>query len=157
MVKNKTSQKKWTFTADEIDQQFNESIQRAKETDAKEARAEKASYDHTTGEVTIFLNNGCKFVFPANFIKELQSASPEDIAEIEVTPQGTALHWEKLDADYSVTGLLSNIFGTKTWMASLGKQGGSAKSEAKAMAARANGHKGGRPKTAKETRVQQPR
>ena len=157
MVKNKTSQQKWTFTDDEITQEFNEATQRAKEADANQARAEKAAYDHTTGEVTIFLNNGCRFTFPGSFIQELRDASPEDIAQIEVTPHGTALRWKKLGADYSVTGLISNMFGTKSWMASLGKQGGSVKSPAKALAARANGNKGGRPKTVKEPRVQPPR
>lgn len=154
MVKNNPSQKKWTFTEEEITRQFIESTQKAKEIDATEARAEKASYDHSAGEVTIFLTNGCKFAFPSRFIEELQNASPEDIADIEVTPHGTALRWKKLDADYSVTGLITNIFGTKIWMASLGKQGGSVKSPAKALAARANGNKGGRPKTSKESRVQ---
>ncbi|KAF0139092.1 MAG: hypothetical protein FD122_3500 [Stygiobacter sp.] len=154
MVKNNTSQKNWIFTDEEITQQFIESTQKAKQADATEARAEKASYDHNTGDVTIFLNNGCKFAFPSRFIEELQNASAEDIADIEVTPRGTALRWKKLDADYSVTGLITNIFGTKAWMASLGRQGGSVKSQAKALAARANGNKGGRPKASKEIRVQ---
>jgi hypothetical protein len=61
-------------------------------------------------------------------------------------PRGAALHWENLDQDFSVAGLLAGIFGTKAWMAELGRQGGSITSEAKRAAARANGQKGGRPR-----------
>jgi len=48
-----------------------------------------------------------------------------------------------------VPGLLSGVFGSKTWMArTLGAAGGRARSAQKASAARENGRKGGRPKKA---------
>jgi hypothetical protein len=47
--------------------------------------------------------------------------------------------------DFSLSGLLLGIFGTRIWMAALGQQGGSVTSIAKAAAARDNGRKGGRP------------
>jgi DNA invertase Pin-like site-specific DNA recombinase len=53
------------------------------------------------------------------------------------------LHWEELDTDLSVAGLLAGLFGTR---AHLARQAGSATSPAKAAAARANGAKGGRPR-----------
>jgi hypothetical protein len=57
---------------------------------------------------------------------------------------GTAgLHWEALDADFRVSGLLAGVFGTKAYMA---RRAGQAKSPAKSAAARANGTKGGRPR-----------
>ena len=55
------------------------------------------------------------------------------------------LHWEKLDADFTVPGLLAGIFGTKRYMAQLA---GRSTSAAKATAARVNGAKGGRPRKA---------
>ena len=55
------------------------------------------------------------------------------------------LHWEKLDVDFSVPGLVAGIFGTARWMAA---RAGRASSPAKAAAARANGAKGGRPRKA---------
>lgn len=57
--------------------------------------------------------------------------------------EGYGLHWESLDVDFTVPGLLAGMFGTQSWMA---RQGGQARSDAKAAAARANGRKGGRPK-----------
>ena len=56
---------------------------------------------------------------------------------------GTGLHWEALDADLSVPGLLAGLFGTRAFMA---RQAGRATSPAKAAAARANGARGGRPR-----------
>jgi hypothetical protein len=47
----------------------------------------------------------------------LAGASPKDLAEVEVTPSGDGLHWEKLDADFSVPALLAGVFGTEAWMA----------------------------------------
>jgi hypothetical protein len=47
--------------------------------------------------------------------------------------------------DFSLSGLLLGIFGTRIWTAALGQQGGSVTSIAKATAARNNGRKGGRP------------
>ena len=46
----------------------------------------------------------------------LRGASAADLAEVEVSGVGLALHWERLDVDYSVAGLLNDVFGTRTWM-----------------------------------------
>jgi hypothetical protein len=59
------------------------------------------------------------------------------------------LHWPKLDTDLYVPALLQGVFGSKQWMAQqLGAQGGRSRTAAKVAAARANGRKGGRPKSA---------
>jgi hypothetical protein len=61
-------------------------------------------------------------------------------------PTGSALHWESLDADLGVSQLVLGLFGSKTWMTELGRQGGRLKSVAKVQAARENGKRGGRPR-----------
>jgi hypothetical protein len=35
---------------------------------------------------------------------------------------GDGLHWETLDTDFTVAGLLAGVFGTKRWMAELQAQ-----------------------------------
>jgi hypothetical protein len=56
------------------------------------------------------------------------------------------LHWEGLDLDLSVPGLLSSVFAGPEWLAELGRIGGRRSSAAKAAAARRNDRRGGRPR-----------
>ena len=58
--------------------------------------------------------------------------------------------------DFSLAGLMAGLFGTRVWMAEIGRSGGSATSQAKAAAARINEKKGGRPRhTTEKQPVQQ--
>jgi hypothetical protein len=65
---------------------------------------------------------------------------------VEVLGQGYGLHWEKLDVDLSIPGLLAGLFGTKAFMdRQRAARAGASTSQVKAEAARQNGRKGGRP------------
>jgi hypothetical protein len=86
---------------------------------AVEPRAESAYYDPSRDRVIINLKSGTTFSFPPALAQGLADASPEDLAEVEVTPSGDGLHWEKLDADFSVPALLAGVFGTAAWMAQI--------------------------------------
>ncbi len=111
-----------------------------------EPRATAAHYDRTTGRVVIDLVNGCTYAFPANLLQDLQGASDNDLANIEVSGVGFDLRWPALDADLYVPALVSGIFGTRAWMTrELARIAGKTTSQAKAAAARSNGAKGGRP------------
>jgi hypothetical protein len=96
--------------------------------------------------VILRLSDGRRYVMPREELQGLQSATDEQIAQVEIVGGGTGLHWPDLDADLYVPGLLRGIYGTKKWMAQIGRSGGAVKSAAKKRAARANGMKGGRPR-----------
>lgn len=114
-----------------------------------EPRAAAARYDAATGRVLVEMTNGCSFAFPARLAQGLEAASDEALAEVEVLGLGLGLHWERLDVDLSVPGLLAGLFGTKAYMdRQRAARAGSARSTAKAEAARRNGAKGGRPRKA---------
>lgn len=114
--------------------------------DQAEPRAATARYDAQTGRIVVDLTNGCVFAFPARALQGLAEASDPDLAAVEVIGAGLALHWEALDADFTVPGLLMGLFGARAWLAQdQARRAGSAKSPAKAAAARENGRKGGRP------------
>ena len=83
---------------------------------AVEPRAESAYYDASSDRIVINLKSGAIFSFPPAIAQGLSGASPENLAEVEITPSGDGLHWEKLDADFSVPALLAGVFGTKAWM-----------------------------------------
>ena len=114
-----------------------------------ELRATAAHYDPATGQVVIDLANGCVYAFPAQRVQDLQGASEEDLANVEVDGAGLNLHWPKLEVDLYVPALVAGVFGTRAWIASeLARVAGRARSPAKAAAARSNGAKGGRPRKA---------
>lgn len=114
-----------------------------REARAREPRAAAARYDRAAGRIVVELENGCTFAFPPRLAQGLEGASDDRLAAVEILGQGYGLHWEALDVDLSLPGLMAGLFGTKAWMA---RRAGRTTSPAKAAAARANGAKGGRPR-----------
>jgi hypothetical protein len=114
---------------------------------AMEPRASAARYDRETGRLVIDLLNGCTYAFPARLVQDLQNASADKLAGVEVDGLGFNLHWPALDVDLYVPALVSGIFGTRAWITrELARVAGQTKSPAKAAASRSNGTKGGRPR-----------
>lgn len=111
-----------------------------------EPRAIKAWYAADSERVFMELTNGVIMGFPYQLLQGLENGTPEQLAEVEIMPTGSALHWESLDADLGISQLVSGLFGSKAWMTELGRQGGKLKSVAKINASRENGKRGGRPR-----------
>ncbi|HYW08755.1 MAG TPA: DUF2442 domain-containing protein [Longimicrobium sp.] len=131
----------------ELDRQISEATERGRAEDASQPRARSARYDEESGRVVIELTNGCLFAFPAELAQGLRGAAPELLARVEVDPGGAGLHWEELDADLGVAGLVAGVFGSRAWMRESARRMGSATSERKRAASRANGARGGRPRS----------
>lgn len=137
----------WSNT--EMDREIDRALARGRRRAVTEPQARRARYDRRTGRVVVDLTNGCSFVFPARSLQGLARASEAELADIEILGSGHGLHWPALDADFTVSGLLMGVFGTRAWMMSeLARRAGQTKSKRKAAAARANGRKGGRPRRA---------
>lgn len=128
---------------DLTDAAIDAALERGRAAHANEPRAAAARYDRASGRVIVDLENGCTFAFPPRLAQGLEAASDDQLAAVEIFGQGYGLHWEELDVDLSLPGLMAGIFGTKAWMA---RRAGQTTSVAKAAAARANGAKGGRPR-----------
>ena len=118
-------------------------LERGRAAHATEPRAAAARYDRSSGRVIVDLENGCAFAFPPHLAQGLEVATDDQLAAVEILGRGHGLHWEALDVDLSLPGLMAGLFGTKAWMA---RRAGQTTSEAKAAASRANGAKGGRPR-----------
>jgi len=112
-----------------------------------EPHIEKAHYDPVLGRIIVSLSNHAWFAFRPEDAEGLQGATELQLREIEITPSTFGLHFPLLDAHFDITALMQGSFGTQKWMAQrLGSMGGSAKTNAKSEAARANGRLGGRPR-----------
>lgn len=92
------------------------------------------------------LSDGRRQLIAREDLEGLQHATKEQIGHIEIIGNGTGLHWPDLNLDYYVPALLRNVYGTRRWMAMIGRHGGSVRSAAKRKAAQKNGQKGGRSK-----------
>lgn len=112
-----------------------------------EPRASAARYEPASGRVVVDLVNGCSYAFPAQMVQDLHGASVDDLADVRVDGLGFNLNWPRLDVDLLVPALVSGLFGTRAWMTrELARAAGQSRSPAKAVAARTNGAKGGRPR-----------
>lgn len=136
----------WVLTEEELDEQIGRAKAAYNEYIKGKPIATSYSFDPATRIMSIRTNDGSRIDFPIWKIKELQNASDDEVRDAYITKAGDAIHWDNLDAHYTIAGLAANIFGTREWMRELGRKGGSAVSAKKAEAARKNGAKGGRPK-----------
>lgn len=130
----------------DLDKQIEAARKAGKRAERSEPVARRARYNPQSRELEVELRDGRSVSVSVDLIEGLQGASDEALSQIELTPAGTGLHWEALDADVSVPFLVKGVYGTRAWMAQLGQRGGKVSSPAKAAAARENGRKGGRPR-----------
>lgn len=105
-------------------------------------RATSVRYDRRAGRIVLELTNGFLLGIPVATMSHLKNATAFELAAAELSPEGGALRFDALDADYSVPGLVLSMTARE-----VGRHGGAVRSVAKAKAARANGAKGGRPRT----------
>lgn len=98
--------------------------------------AVSARFDRRSQRVMILLNNGAVVGFPLSVLPGLERAEPDDLRMIAVEEGGYGLHVATLDADISVPSLLADHLGSTAMK----------RAQARAIASRANGRLGGRPR-----------
>ncbi len=127
---------RWVYTEREIEKMLDEATVRGRLASKVEPQAKSAHYDRATSRVVVELKNGATFIFPCELAQGLSGASVDDLALVELGPRGASLHWEKLDVDFSIVGLMSGVFGNKRWMTKLERKGGGGKGKLMMSAAR---------------------
>jgi Protein of unknown function (DUF2442) len=142
--------KNWTnlISEKDLDVQIAKAKATSKRADETEPRATSVRFDQSSGLIVVALKNGAFFSFPPKLLQGLEEATPEELNDVWLDVSGSSVHWERLDADFEIVGLVAGIFGTKSWMSELGRKGGQSTSPTKAESSRNNGKKGGRPKKA---------
>lgn len=130
-------------------EEYRRATRRGREMLERTPVAVEAHYDRKRDCIVVRLSSNLEVSFSPRDAQGLEHATAAELAQVEILPPGLGLHWEKLDADLWIPGILEGIMGSRKWMAArLGQAGGRATTPAKKAASRANGRLGGRPKRA---------
>jgi hypothetical protein len=126
------------------DAEIEPALERAKTHDS-DPRAQTVEHIPALELLIVGLSNGRRLALPIEDVQGLGNATHEQIQNYELLGHGTGISFPDLDVDLYIPALIEGVYGNRRWMAQLGKKGGSARTEAKRRAAKANGAKGGRP------------
>lgn len=124
-------------------------VREAREADRIEPRASSVRYDAHQGLLLVELRSGFVFGFPPERVLGLEDTTAKQLATVRISPSGDGLHWDDLNVDASLTGIMAHALNLSEWAP---RFMGQARSEAKARAARLNGMKGGRPRRATKSK-----
>jgi hypothetical protein len=120
-----------------------------------EIRAQSVRYVADRDAIEIVTNRHAGFLIPRHWIGALQDLPVEDLAKLEIWPDGSAIEIEDRDIHISVDGLMTAILPamlpTRTVAAIFASRGGKATSDAKRRSAQENGRSGGRPRKVGKT------
>jgi hypothetical protein len=114
----------------------------ARNADRVEPRAVDIAFDSSLDLILVRLQGGSVFGFQPKAVAGLDGGTADQLANVRISPTGDGLHWEDLDVDASLTGIVVEALNLREWAPRLM---GQVRSEAKAKAARENGMRGGRP------------
>jgi hypothetical protein len=122
-----------------------------------EIRARAVRYVADRDAIEIITTRHAGFLIPRGWIGPLQDVPIEELAKLDIWPDGSAIELEDRDIHISVDGLMTAILPamlpTKTMAAIFASRGGRATSAAKRSSAQENGRRGGRPSKASKAAV----
>lgn len=81
-----------------------------------EPHAVSARYHAGIDRIVVELVNGCTFLLPPRIARSLETATDDELAEVEGDTVGFGLHRERLVADFTVAGLMTGRRGTARYM-----------------------------------------
>src|SRR5579871_5913804 len=107
----------------------------------------KARYVSRQDVIRLKFGSGGIITVPRTAVTELSGVPTSALKRLAVSAAGDVVSCRELDVKIDVVDLIERVFGSRLFLASNGRRGGRAKSAAKAASSRANGAKGGRPRT----------
>lgn len=146
------------MTSDRItDAEFAAALAAGRVETETEIRAQAVRYVADRDSIEIVTSRHAGFLIPRHWIGALQDVPIEELAKLEIWPDGSAIELEDRDIHISVDGLMTAILPamlpTRTVAAIFASRGGRSTSDAKRSSAQENGRRGGRPRKAGKTGV----
>jgi hypothetical protein len=115
-----------------------------------EIRALALRYVADRDAIEVLTTRHAGFLIPRGWIGALQDVPIEELGQLEIWPDGSAITLEGRDIHISVDGLMTAVLPAmlpaRAVAAIFGRRGGKATSDAKRSSAQENGRKGGRPR-----------
>jgi hypothetical protein len=99
----------------ETEAMIDAALERAKDEPAP-VIATSVSFNKEHRLLIVVLCNGQRLAIPQEDLQHLADASLEDAADVSIEMLGLGIHWEKLDLDFSVQGLVEGRRGNARWM-----------------------------------------
>lgn len=127
------------------DQQYKEALERGRAA-LSEPYAVEARFNSKTKLLAVTYSNKTVFVLDVRHNEILAPYADKDLANPYVTPGGDGILFDKADLEFSLPSIIACGIPSSLARKRMAMVMGSARSEKKAIAARANGSKGGRPK-----------
>lgn len=84
-----------------------------------ELRAKSVVYDRKAEKLIILLTNNATYYISPRLLEGLHYASLEKVEDFHLSGDGSSIHWESLDVDFSIPGIIAGRFGSETWMEQL--------------------------------------
>ena len=100
----------------EFDRQYAKAVERGRQRGTMGPCARSARYDRAARRIVIEIVSGAVLMVPVDLLEGLRGASDRELSKLELMPRGLDVHWRRLDAQFTVAGLMTGIFGTRTWM-----------------------------------------
>jgi len=86
---------------------------------ASEPRALEAWYDGDHDVICVRLDNGRMVAAPRANFQELSDARPDTLQEVEILGPGSAVHFPRAGAGFTVASQVRGRYGSPRWMAQL--------------------------------------
>ena len=102
----------------ETEAMIDAALERAKDEPAP-ITATSVSFNKEHRLLIVVLSNGQRLAVPQEDLQYLAEASLDDAAKVSIEMLGMGIHWEKLDLDFSVEGLIEGRRGNARWMKDL--------------------------------------
>ncbi len=138
------------MTAEITDHDLTRAMDAGRQEADAEFRARSVRYIPDRDAIEIFTTRDVGFLIPRVWIEAFSGLTTNQLAQLEVWPDGSAIELDSLDIQVSVHGLLRQVLPAMlpaSFLAGLfGSRGGKSTSSAKKFTARENGRKGGRPR-----------